>query len=501
MRRRRPLGTLHARGASRAAGALLLTLQVAVCHLALAPPAAVGETENAPQSISGVQIKGKAPVNPTTLAPRLPRPKEATLANGLQIVLIEDHKLPTFTIRLVIDRGSIADPPGKSGLAQATAALLRHGTRTRDAAEIAEALDSLGASFGARVDLGSTFVTVSGLSEHLDATLEVFADVLRNPTFPASELELYKQRFVAQIQQLHGSSSFLAQKHFARAVYGDFPAAQIVPAEEDIRSLRSADLQAFHAASYAPNIAMLLVAGDITMAALKPKLERTLGGWPRKQIEPTRFPPVKGPAEARVYVIDRPGAVQTSLVMGNLAVRGDDPDRFALGVMNRILGGSPAARLFSNLREDKGYTYGAYSSVSSYRYPGVASAYADVRTEVTAEAMREFMAELARIAEQPVSDLELANAKRALIGSFALSLENPQSFLDYVYRQKLYGFSDDYWDKYPQYINAVAHEDVARVAAEYFDPGKMQIIAVGEAARIREAMSKYGKVEVGSDGE
>jgi zinc protease len=447
------------------------------------------------ESLAGVQLKGKAPVNTRTLAPRLPNPIEATLANGLQIVLIEDHELPTFTLQLIVDQGSLGDPEGKEGLAQATAAQLRQGTRTRTAEQIAESLDSIGASLSARADLGSTYITSSGLIEHLDATLEVLADVIRNPTFPQSELDQYKQRLLSQIQNQRSSSGFVAQEHFAQAVYGEFAAGTIIPPEESIRALASADLAAHHAQKFAPNISMVLVAGDLSMKQLRPKLERALGNWPRKDATRTTFPTVAPPAAGRVFVIDRPAAVQTSLIMGGLAIKGDDPDRFAIAVMNRILGGSPASRLFTNLREDKGYTYGAYSSVSSNRYPGVASASAEVRTEVTAGAMKEFMAEFERIAKQPVDDVELANAKRAIVGGFALSLENPQSFLGNVYQQKLYGFPADYWEKYPQHINAVDKEDVARVAAKYFDPSRMQIVAVGDAPKIREAMREYGEVQ------
>jgi predicted Zn-dependent peptidase len=181
--------------------------------------------------------------------------------------------------------------------------------------------------------------------------------------------------------------------------------------------------------------------------------------------------------------------------MGNLAIKGNDPDRFALSVMNRILGGSPASRLFTNLREAKGYTYGAYSSVSINRYPGVASASAEVRTEVTEGAMQEFMYEFERIAKESVSDVELANAKRAIIGGFALSLENPQSFIGNVYQQKLYGFPANYWEQYPKNIDAVTKADVTRVAAKYFNPKTMQIVAVGDAPKIRDAMGKYGAVQ------
>lgn len=475
-------------------GAALLAVTVFTSALAQRPSATT-ESSEASESLSAVQLKGKAPVSTRVLTPTLPRPHEATLDNGLKVVLIEDHELPTFVLQLVIDRGSLADPEGKEGLAQSTAAQLRQGTRTRSSQQIAEALDSIGASFGARADLGSIFVTVSGLAEHLDATLAIFGDVVRNPTFPQHELDPFKQRFISQIQSQRSSSQFLAQEQLAEAIYGDFPAGTIVPPESSIQNLMSADLASFHANNFAPNVAMVLVAGDVTLTELKPKLERVLGDWPRKDITATKFEAVAAPPKGRVFVIDRPASVQTSLVMGSLAIKGDDPDRFAIAVMNRILGGSPASRLFTNLREDKGYTYGAYSSVSSNRYPGVASASAEVRTEVTAGAMQEFMAEFQRIAKQPVTDVEIANAKRAIIGGFALSLENPQSFLGYVFQQKLYGFPANYWEQYPKHINAVTKDDVARVAAKYFDPSRMQIVAVGEAAKIRDVMATYGEVK------
>jgi zinc protease len=449
----------------------------------------------AAQSLTGVQLKGKAPVSSKTLQPKLPKPVEATLANGLQVVLIEDRELPTFVMQLVIDQGSISDPKGKEGLAQSVATQLREGTRSRTTEQIAETLDSLGASFGARAELGGISATTSGLIENIDAVLEVFADLVRNPIFPQAELDKYKQRLLSQIQAQRGSAQFVAQEQFMRAVYGDFPAGTLVPPEGSIRALASADLVDYHARTFAPNIGMLLVAGEISMRELLPKLEKAFGNWPRKDVARTSFAAVSAPTAARVYVIDRPGSVQTSLVMGGLAIKGDDPDRYAITVMNRVLGGSPAARLFTNPREAKGYTYGAYSSVSSYRYPGVAGASAEVRTEVTAGAMQEFMNEFARLAKEPVGDVELANAKRALIGGFALSLENPQAFLGNVYLQKTYGFPANYWEQYPQALEAVTPAEVARVAAKYFDPSRMQIVAVGDAPKVREVMGKYGPLQ------
>jgi predicted Zn-dependent peptidase len=177
--------------------------------------------------------------------------------------------------------------------------------------------------------------------------------------------------------------------------------------------------------------------------------------------------------------------------MGALGIKGDDRDRYALGVTNQVLGSSAASRLFMNLREDKGYTYGAYSGVSLGRYPGVVVANAEVRTEVTDGAMKEFMYELKRIGTEPVGDVELANAKRAIVGRFALALEDPRTFISYVFEQKIYGFPADYWDHYAERVDAISAADVQKMGAKYFDPKHFQIIAVGDAAKIKDVMKTY----------
>jgi zinc protease len=196
-----------------------------------------------------------------------------------------------------------------------------------------------------------------------------------------------------------------------------------------------------------------------------------------------------------VLLVDRPGSVQTSLWLGGLGIERRSDDYFAVLVMNHILGGGPASRLFINLREDKGYTYGVYSFFNGSRFPGVMLASTDVRTSVTEGALQELMSELRRIGSEPVPEDELKNAKRALIGGFALSLDSPQTLIGNLATQKIYSLPPDYWDTYPQRVEVITAAEVQRVAKKYFDAGRLQIVAVGDGAAVKKVLEKYGTVE------
>jgi zinc protease len=456
-----------------------------------------GAQPGASDSIVGVEIKGKAPVNAQTLRVLLPKPQEAALANGLRVALLEDHELPTFSLQLIIDGGGLADPPDKRGLAMATAALLREGTKRRSSRELAEQLATLGAnlSAGASPSSGESAVLVSGLSENIDATLELAAEVVRHPMFSAAEVEKWKTRFLSQLQYQRSLPGFQAQEQFMRAVYGEHPGSYIVPPESVLTTLTNGDLVDYHRTWYRPNNVTLIAYGDLTLKDLTKKIERVFGDWSKGEAPPEKLPELKGPARARVLLVDRPGSVQTSLWLGGLGIERNSEDYFAVLVMNHILGGGPASRLFLNLREDKGYTYGVSSAFSGSSFPGVMVASTDVRTAVTEGALQELSAELKRIIAEPVAAQELKNAKRALIGRFALSLDSPQALIANLATQKIYALPADYWDTYPQRVEAITPEDIQRVASKYYDPGRLQIIAVGDGASVRKALEKYGEVE------
>lgn len=449
------------------------------------------------QSLKGVELKGKVPVNREVLKINLPKPDETTLKNGLRVVVLENHKVPAFTMQMVILSGGLADPSEQHGLASFTAALLTEGTAKRTSREISEQAERLGASLSANAGLASlsTNINSGGLKSNFDQALELFADVIRNPKFPAEEWEKYKARMLPQLQLQRSVPQFLMQERIYRALYGEHPAAFIAAPPETLKSVTPADLAKFHDANYRPNNAVLLIAGDMTLKELLPKVEQAFGDWQKGEIELSSVPSVNAIDKPHIFLIDRPASVQTSLALGNLSVERTSADYFPLLVMNQAYGAGPASRLFRNLREDKGYTYGAYSGFTASKYPGVLIASAQVRTEVTEGALKEFMFEINRIRDERLAADELENAKRALTGSFALSVEQPATLLQNVVAQTLYGLPANYWDTYPQRIAAVTAADVQRVAQKYLDPANLQIVAVGDATKVRESLAKYGAVE------
>ncbi|HEX3282458.1 MAG TPA: pitrilysin family protein [Pyrinomonadaceae bacterium] len=477
-------------------GAFLLAallVSVAVVGMGQGPT-----TSPVAQTTKGAVIKGKAPVNKKLLKVNLPKAQEATLSNGLRVVVLESHKVPTFNMQMVILSGGLADNANYRGLASFTAALLRDGTTKRSSKDIAEQIDSLGGTIasGSGLSTLTSTVSTSGLIENLDQTLDIFADVVRNPTFPASEVEKYKSRTLAQLQFQRSSPQFLAQEQFSRAIYGEHPAAFITPPASSIKKLSSKDLAEFHSTYYRPNNAILAIVGDVTLKEVLPKIQQAFGDWQKADVPATTIPSAPSQAASRIFLIDRPGSVQTVLQLGTLGIERTNPDYFSLLLADRILGGGPAARLFMNLREDKGYTYGAYSNFNGSKFRGIWLSSSEVRTDVTEGAMKEFMYELKRLRDEKATADELENAKRAIIGNFALSLEQPQSLLQNIITQKIYDLPADYWDTYPQKVAAVTVDDVQRVAQQYLDLNHLQIVAVGDAGKTRTILAKYGTVEV-----
>ena len=471
----------------------------ALILIALVSSLAFAQAGSGQQTTKGAVIKGKAPVNKEVLKVKLPRAEEATLKNGLQVIVLPSHKVPTFNMQMVVLSGGLSDKPDFRGLSGFTAALLREGTAKRSSKDISEQIDALGATLTAGSGLSSMISTVStsGLVENLDQTLDLFADLIRNPTFPQAEVDKYKTRTLAQLQFLRSNPQFLAAEQFQRAIYGtSHPASLNTAPVESIKKLTPKDLAGFHSTYYHPNNAILAIVGDVTLKEMLPKLEKAFGDWQKGDVPAATIPPAPAQSESRIYLIDRPGSVQTVLQLGTLGIERTSPDYFSVLVADRVLGGGPTGRLFLNLREDKGYTYGAYSNFGGTKFRGTWTSSSEVRTDVTEGAMKEFMYELNRMRTETVPAEELENAKRAIIGGFALSLEQPQTLLQNIITQKLYNLPADYWDTYPQKVSAITAADVENVAKKYIDMGHLQVVAVGDAAKAREVLSKYGKVEV-----
>jgi len=471
----------------------------AIVVLSMAVTAAQAPTGAQPASPSkGVVVKGKAPVSNEVLKVSLPKAQQADLANGAHLIVLEDHRVPLVSMRIDIrGAGGYFDPSDMPGVASVTAALLSEGTKTRTSQQIATALDTLAARAGMSTTPSSELatMTVGSMTEHFDEVLGLAADMLLNPTFPDQELARYKARTKGSLAQQRAQPAYLAQEAYNRVVFGTHPAARMMtPAGLD-KITRDA-VVAFHASRYAPDYAVIGVVGDVTLADIKKRLDAKLAGWTKKGMAKLVFADPEPIGPAKVSLVDRPNSVQTSLIVGTQSIDRTSPDYDVLRLADSVIGGGPTGRLFLNLREDKGFTYGAYSRLGASRYRGDWSASTEVRTDVTEPALTEIMKELARMRDERISDKEFLDKKRSLVANFALSLETPAAILTNYITSWLYDLPADYWDKYPARVMAITQEQVQAVARKYLDPARIQIVAVGDGKKIGEGLKKFGKVEV-----
>lgn len=452
-----------------------------------------------PPSSKAVVLMGKAPVSNEILKITLPRAQEADLPNGLHLMVMEDHRAPMVQVQLLVrGAGGYYDPAEMAGVATMTAAMMMEGTATRNTRQIAQEQETMASSVGLSASLASENATlfVSSLTDNFDRTLDLAADILLNPVFPEEEFARYKTRQKASLVQYRSQPSFLAQERFARVMYGDHPASHVAMTPSVIDRVTRDTLVAFHKMRYGPDHSIVAVVGDITFGEARKKIEARFGGW--KKVGFT-VPPIQEPAPvgpAKIYLIDRPNSVQTSLVIGAAGINRPSPEYDTMQVMNTVIGGGPTGRLFLNLREDKGWTYGAYSGLSTMRYRGDWSASTEIRGDVTEGAVREILNEINRLRTERIADREFADKKRSMVASFALSLETPTSIMSNYVTARLYKFPADYWDKYPERVAAITQDQVQADAKKYLDAGAIQIVAVGDAKKIGDVLKKFGTVEV-----
>jgi len=460
--------------------------------------ASVARAQDKSTPLSKVERLNRAPVNKEILRVQLPRPTVVKLKNGLTLVLLENHKLPTISFALRIRPGQLADPRDLPGLASFTADMLREGTERRTSAQIAEEVDSLGASLEASSNFGTSYTTVSasGLVNDAPQILDLMSDVVLRPAFPAAELAQYKQRAEADLEQNLANPGFLAQQAFRRVLYGEPPLSISSPTKESIEKVTTDDLKSFHAQHYCPGNTLLGAAGDFKTEDMRALIEKYFGAWTGAAEPVTAMPPMATPAAAKITLVDRPASVQTYIIGGDRGIKRTDPDYYALVVMNQVLGGGPQSRLFLDLREEHGYTYGTYSGINADLYPGFWRAFAPVRTPVTDGSMTQFVYEFKRINDQSVPDAELDDARRAIVARFALSLEEPSEMLQDWLTTQYFGLPADYWDKYPDHVAAVDPAAVQAAAKKYVDLGHMQWICVGDRKQIQDLLAKYGSVSV-----
>jgi zinc protease len=454
--------------------------------------------QDQPSPTQGVVKKGKVPVSSEILKVKLPKAAEADLPNGVHLMVLEDHRLPQVSFQIFVPgAGGYDDPADAPGLASFVAALMREGTASQSSEQISQQLEVMAASLNVIAGASSLEATIAGscLSDQFDRLIDMTADVLLHPTFPQEELERYKQRTRAGLTQQRANPGFLAAEMFNRGIYGAHPAARLSPTVAALDKTTRDQLTAFHKAHYAPDHAGIAVAGDISMAQVRKLIDAKLAGWTRTGVAAVTASEPAALTGSKIFFIARPNSVQTNLIVGTQAIARTHPDYDVLQVMNKVIGGGPTGRLFIHLREEKGYTYGASSALSAPMYRGDWSASTSVRSEVTEPALRDLLAEVAALRDQPVSDMELVDAKRSMIASFALSLESPAQLLNYYVTRWRYQLAADYWDKYPDRVSAVTAGQIQAAARTYLAANRMQIVAVGDPARVADTLRKLGEVE------
>ncbi|HYY68738.1 MAG TPA: pitrilysin family protein [Terriglobales bacterium] len=421
----------------------------------------------------------------------LPSPLSFKLANGLTVFLVERHNLPVITANVAVRAGSEANPPGRAGLASFTAAMLQEGTEKRPALKLADDVEFIGATLNTNSSADQASAGIRSLSKNSDAAFDLLADVVQHPAFQPEDVERVRKLRLTAILQQKDNPYILASKFLYREVYGEkHPYGYLeTGTTESTQATTREDLLNFYRAEYGPANALLSVAGDVTAAQLKSLAEKYFGGW--AGVGKAAEPPVPGTALARrIVIVDKAGAPQTMVRVAQVGVTRNNPDYPAVEVMNAALGGLFSSRINLNLREQHGYTYGAFSAFVYRRGPGPFFTGGAIRTDVTAPAVKEIFNELRRIREAPLTPDELSLAKDFLARSLAGRFETTANIADRMGELFIYSLPLDYFRTLPGRIDGVSAADALRVAQKYLTPENMVVIAVGDRAKIEPELKK-----------
>jgi zinc protease len=461
--------------------------------VALLAGGALFPTVNAQTMNQTEDFRRQAPAPLASKPLNIPKPYETTLANGLQVVIVEDARLPLVSYRLAFRTGSANDPVELPGLSSLMADLLNEGTETRSSKQIADEVARLGATLTAGVNSDYTTVAASALSMYGDQILDLMADIALHPSYPEAELVLSRENRKQGLIAQRAQPSFLAGERLSRILFGQHPYGTISATPESLDAITREKLLSFHRAMFIPNNAVLVVAGNVKRDDVLKRANELFGKWAKGQAVAGNFPAPPARSARAIYLVDRPGSEQSNIVIANASINRNSPDYFPMLLMHTVLGANASSRLFMNLREDKGYTYGAYSSLDTRRSLGTFRSTAEVRTPVTGASLKEFFYELERIRTEPVSDKEIMDAKSYLTGVFPIRIETQEGLIDQVVQMKMYGLPADYLQTYRERVSAVTAAEIQRVANQNITPDKVAIVIVGDAAAIASQIKPYAQ--------
>jgi zinc protease len=428
---------------------------------------------------------------------RFPPFTRTRLDNGMEVIFIERNDVPLIEMSMLFDAGYAADQFSREGTTALAMAMLDEGTDKRSALDISEALMSLGANLHAGASLDNASVRMSALSENLDTSLDIFADVILSPAFPEAELERLRRNTLARIEQEKTRPVSMALRIMPRLLYGaDHAYGQPLTGSgttDSVKAITRDDLEAFHQTWFKPNNATLVIVGNADRGALMDKIEKLFGKWRAGDVPEKNLATRAIERELTLYLIDRPGAEQSVIFAGQLIPPRANPDEIALQSMNDILGGLSSARINMNLREDKGWAYGARSLIVGARGARPLLAYAPVQTDKTKESIMEIMAEFgAIITDRPPSEPELDIVKRSKTLSLPGRWETNADIAGALNEIVSFDLADDYWSTYADSINRLGIDDVSAAAVKYLRPDNLAWVVVGDRARIEPALAELG---------
>jgi zinc protease len=457
------------------------------------------------KTVASTVDRSKPPATGAPPSLKLPPASRAKLSNGLELVVVERHNAPVVDFTLISDVGFAADTQAKPGSARLATLMLQEGTKTRDSLQIAERAEMLGATLGVGSSLDRSFFSMNALSNRLGDSLDLYADLIINPTFPAKELDRIRGQTLAGIQQEKAQPAALIQRVLPKLLFGEGHAYSLPASgtgtEEAVKGMTSQELQAFYKRWVRPDASTLLVVGDTTLEAVKPLLEQRLGAWrapaeaaPKKNIATVALAP-----KPRVFLIDRPGAEQSQIVAGTIAPSRSDADHIAHTVLDTMLGGNFVSRLNMNLREQKHWSYGAGTRLTDAIGPGMFRAGAGVQTDKTAESMTEIRKELREVlTTRKPDDAELKFARDsiaiALPGNNETSNEIAGSYGEIL----TYGLKDSFWNDFVGDLNALTPASINAVAGKLIHPDSLTWVVVGDLSKIEKPVRalNFGEVTI-----
>jgi zinc protease len=421
---------------------------------------------------------------------------ETELPNGLRVVVVPYGTQPVMSARLYMPGGSAADPSGLAGVAELTALSLTRGTETRTAEEISAAIEGVGGSLAASASSDFFTISLTTLADDASTGFELLGDVVLRASFPPGEVELGRTQLLSALQAEQGQPASIASRHLAAQLYGPDHPYGVDATPETMEAVERTRVLEYRDRVVRPRGALLLVAGRVDEEAVLALAREHLGGWQGDAAPGFDYPVTAPPGGTRIRLVHRPASVQSVLALGTTTTRPDDPDVFPLITLSWIFGGGSDARLHRILREDKGWTYGAFSQVTRPAGTGSMRISAEVRTEVTDSALVEVIHQLDRLRSEPIPDAELKSAQGFLAGSFPLRLETPDQVAGQLAGNLLLGLPLEDVTEFPERIRDVTLDDVTRVARRFVDPDRTVVVVVGDGRRILEGLEAIGPVDL-----